>query len=155
VGFDGPILPRDAAYDALDDTTSGPTGFNGGPTQQLGWMLGASSSQPLTVPNVEESALNSASAALLTFNFYTEQAFTTFYYSVNGHAHTYLWPYPYSLTFSPMTIAIPTPLSDLSAGTNTVVISTDATYGLVVMNLDLILVGGYGTPICINPSQCP
>lgn len=148
VGFDGPIHPRDAAYDTLDNTEANSDG-----SINLGWFVPPSSSQPVSVKNVTQASVSNATAALLTFNFWSEQTPDAFHFAVNGHPHDYKWPYPYSLSFSPMTIAIPVPLSDIQAGTNTVTFSTGANYALSVFNVDLIMVGGGGMPCSANPSH--
>jgi hypothetical protein len=75
----------------------------------------------------------------------SEQVPSNFYLSVNGHSHTNPWPYPYQLSFSPMTLAVSLPASIIVPGTNTVTFSTNSSYGMIVFNVDLILVGGQGT----------
>lgn len=148
VGFDGPVHARDAAYDALDNTSSNSDG-----SINLGWSLPAGSSQQVTVNNITQPSIDNSSAALLTFNFWSEQTPDAFHFAINGHSHDYKWPYPYSISFSPMTIAIPVPLSDIHAGTNTVTFSTGSGYALNVFNVDLIMVGGGGMPCSPNPSR--
>jgi hypothetical protein len=140
VAFDGPVLPRDAAYDALDNTDRNSDG-----STNLGWLIPPNSSQSISVPGITPSSISNATGALLTFNFFSEQVPSNFYLSVNGHSHTNPWPYPYQLSYSPMTLAVSLPASIIVPGTNTVTFSTDSSYGMIVFNVDLILVGGQGT----------
>jgi hypothetical protein len=140
LAFDGPVLPRDAAYDALDNTAPGVGG-----SINLGWLIGPNSTQTLTVPGITPSSITNASGALLTFNFWSNQVPGAFHLSINGRAHDVDWPYPYQLASGPMTLAIAVPTSIIVAGTNTVTFSTDSSYVLSVFNVDLILVGGQGT----------
>jgi hypothetical protein len=139
VAFDGPLLPRDAAYDAADNTTR-----NGDGSINLGWGIAPNSARSVSVPGIAQSSIANATAALLTFNFFSEQVPSNFYLSINGHSHTNPWPYPYQHSFSTMSMAVSVPVSIITPGTNTVTFATDSSYGLIVYNVDLILVGGQG-----------
>jgi hypothetical protein len=134
VGFDGPTLPRDMTFDALDKSAT-----------ELGWFIGANGHQTVNTLPMTADNISAASAALLTFNFWSESAPFPIQYAVNGHAHTAPWPFADSDAFTPRALSVPVPLTDLVAGTNTVTISTGS-YGLNVMNFDLILVGAGGLP---------
>lgn len=140
VGFDGPVLPQDRAFDALDTMT--PIGDG---SFQLGWSISANSHQDISVPGVTQSALNNATGALLTFGFWSEQVPSAFTFSINGHSHSYPWPYPYQSSFTDLSLAIPIPLSDLHAGANTVTFTTSSSYSINIANVDLVAVGGGGS----------
>jgi len=155
VGFDGPVLPRDAAYDANDSLIpSSSLGQGGDPGNALGWFIQANSSQSITVPNIYQTSINNAAGALLTVNFSPQNPPITLNFSINGHHHTFAWPYPDTNGSTVRTIGIPIPLSDIQAGNNTVIFSTDSISSMIIANLDLVLVGGQGPTICIDPSNC-
>jgi hypothetical protein len=136
VGFDGPVLPRDLAFDALDGLTP-----NGDGTLNLGWHAAANTPQAVTINGV--TGIANASAALLTLNFQNFSAPIALSYSLNGYpAHTQAWPYPDNTTNTWRTTALPVPLNEVVAGTNTIQISANDT--LVFANVDLILVGAGG-----------
>jgi hypothetical protein len=147
VGFDGPVLPRDLAFDAPNNSVPnsnvngmGLTGVN------TAWVAAPNTSLDLTVPSVSGTA--NATGSCLTFNFYPEGvAPITLDVAVNGHALSMPWPYPDATVNSPRAIAIPVPLADLVTGDNTVTF-TAGNYNLDVMNVDLILQGAGGT---VNP----
>ncbi len=136
VGFDGPVLPRDLTFDALDSLH-----VNGDGTINLGWQSQPNSPPTLSIPNVNN--IQNASAALLAFNFNVPGASPpSFTYVVNGHTHTFNWPYPDTTAFSWRSLAMPVPLSDLVTGNNTVSISAGQPIGIA--NVDIILVGAGG-----------
>jgi hypothetical protein len=143
VGFDGPILPRDLAFDVPDALVPGimqqdtvDTGL------QLGYDVPADgTSLKLTVPEVYNVA--KAQAGLLTLN-YTSTTPVTLSYSLNGNAwHTVPWPFPAGNgVTSWQTIAIPISLAEVVTGNNTLELKTSA--ASLVSNLDLIMVGAAG-----------
>jgi hypothetical protein len=135
VGFDGPSLARDLAFDVPDNQH-----VNGDGTINLGWQVNPSSPPALTVTGV--SNIQAAQAALLTANVSVPTAPVTFNYTVNGHAHTQAWPFPDTASLSWRSVALPVPLSDIVAGTNMLTLS--ATQPIQVANVDLILVGAGG-----------
>jgi hypothetical protein len=151
VGFDGPILPRDLAFDALDNPeTTDPSPYDTcaclpEPGQSTGYYAGADNSVTVTVPGV--SGIAQASAALITLNIhdvYGPEPFTL-NYSINGNATTpYAWPFPWSNLNSDKTFTIPISLADVKTGDNTLTFSTAESVGLTVFNVDLILVGAAG-----------
>jgi hypothetical protein len=96
---------------------------------------------------IDSASLSRATGALLTFNFFLETAPITLNYSVNGHALSTAWPYPDNRQFSPLTLGVPIPLSDVQAGNNVVTFST-GNYSMTVMNIDIIVMGGGGI---VNP----
>jgi hypothetical protein len=143
VGFDGPTLPRDLAFDVLDRQASTP----GYPDlRNLGWMISSDSSGPLsvTVPGVYNIA--DAKGALLTLNFFTYKPVTLSYRVNNGPWHDQPWLFGACFgggtLCGPKTIALPVPLSEVRPGANTVQFkSTDAT---AIYNIDLVLAGAGG-----------
>ena len=158
--FDGPILPRDLAFDVLDRLTPVGGGYPG--LLNTGWGFGGFDQSPLpppltlTVPGVYNVA--DATAAFLTFNFIdfnyanlqSPNPFIS--YSVNNGA-TQLAPFPFGACgtqnggpacSSDYTIAVPVNLSDLVTGTNTITLT--ATDGAAIANVDLILHGAGGIP---------
>jgi len=140
VGFDGPALPRDLAFDASDSLRRVP----GYPTlTNLGWETSATAPATITIPKVRGIA--QATGGLLTFNFENPDISpVTLRYSLNGHAvHTYPWLYPDTMTNSPRTVAIPISLSQVVRGTNHVKIWSDQDT-LIVSNVDLIMRGAGG-----------
>jgi hypothetical protein len=140
VGFDGPVLPRDLAFDAPDSLTSVP----GYPALiNLGWVTSASAPARIAIPKVE--GRSRATGALLTFNFdNSDLSPVTLRYSLNGHApRTYRWPFPDRMANSPRTVAIPIRLSEVLSGTNHVKIWSDQD-ALILSNVDLIMRGAGG-----------
>ncbi len=152
--FDGPVLPQDRAFDVLDNTAGGSDG-----SRQLGWFIPSSSSQVLHTLPVDTTSLTNATGALLTFGFWSEQDNYTFHINVNGHSHTIAYPFTDGRSFSPDTLGIQLPQSDMVDGVNTVIFSTDSSYAINIFNVDVIAVGGGGnvnggTPTP-NPSPSP
>jgi hypothetical protein len=155
VGFDGPLLPRDLAFDVLDRLT--PVGPNYPGLLNLGWAVFPTDPSPLsvTVPGVYNIA--NATGALLTFNYSPYNPVTVSYQVNNGSWHAQPWPFGACYTQNgfvdcgPKTIAVPVSLSDVHPGTNTVQFkSTDAT---AIANIDLVLQGAAGLPAPPAPSD--
>ena len=141
VGFDGPVLARDLAFDVLDNLST----TNSDGSLNLGWFIGPSSSQTLTTLPMTASNIAAASGALVTFNFWSEAAPLPLSVQVNGHPLSVSWPYPDTTSFTTRTLAVPVPLSDLVAGANAVTFSTGSN-PMTVFNVDLILQGAAGVP---------
>jgi hypothetical protein len=148
VGFDGPLLPRDLAFDVNDKLNAQPYSFNnaslnGVGSTDLGWTVPSDGSTlSLTVPGVHGVA--QASAGLLTFN-YAPQSPATISYSLNGNAwHDIPWPFAAegAGTFLFSTMAQPIALSEVIEGNNT--IAWKASAGTAIANVDVILVGAGG-----------
>jgi len=135
VGFDGPVLPRDLAFDAADSDGKVP----GYPQlTNLGWESSASAPVTITIPRV--TGVARATGGLLTFNFENEDVSpVSLRYSLNRHPpRSYAWPFPDTMTNSPRTVAIPIPLSEVRTGTNHIKIWSDQD-ALIVSNVDLIM----------------
>lgn len=141
VGFDGPALPRDLAYDVPDALQSVGDG-----TVNLGWQEGPGQLTQKQVTGVVSPS--AAAGALLTSNLYTYGVPMNLVYSVNGHQHSMGWPFPNTDGFYPRTIAIPLDLSEVQAGTNTLALG-GSDQAMIVFNMDLIMVGagGGGSPL--------
>jgi hypothetical protein len=146
VGFDGPILPRDLAFDVLDrlqPMTGGYTGlFN------LGWGVFPSDAQPLGLVVHNVYNVGKASAALLTLNYWSEDP-VTLSYRVNGGAwHDQPYPFPacyvqnQAVQCGAKTAAFPVPLAEVQPGDNTIEFKSDS--GVALYNIDLILVAAGG-----------
>jgi hypothetical protein len=142
VAFDGPVLPRDLTFDIADNTTALPasSGYPD-PTKTLGYSTAADAPLSLTVHGV--TGIAQAAKALLTLNLYDigPDPFSLAY-SINGHAHTESWPFPWNNAGSPKTLTIPVSLADLTAGDNALTFS--ASVGITISNVDIILVGAGG-----------
>jgi hypothetical protein len=158
VGFDGPPLARDLAFDVPDNTVPGPTSLDGLPTQNLGYFMpGNGTSLALQVPGV--SGVAQATAGLLTLTYWPHSV-STLSYSVNGHAwHTQPWPFASDATFVSQTLGMPVPLSEVTTGTNTIQLTTSDPAGASVANLDLVMVGagggGSGTSPAVGATATP
>ncbi len=121
IAFDGPLLPRHLSFDVLDsmapiDPQAG-IGTNG---VFLGWD--SSATQPVALSTLPMTAENIAAAtgALLLFNFWErDPAKYTIAYSINGHDHTFAWPYP-DTQGAVRTLAIPVSLDELVPGPNAI-----------------------------------
>jgi len=142
VGFDGPVLPRDLAFDVLDRLE--PVG----PLLNLGWAVSPGDPKPLAlkVPGVYNVA--NASAALLTFNLSTYNKVAVTYRINHGKWLTQPWPFGACYTQNSFvlcgakTMAVPANLADVKTGTNTVEFKT--TDEAAIYNVDLVLRGAGG-----------
>jgi hypothetical protein len=140
VGFDGPRLPRDLTFDVPDSMQP----YNGGQVN-LGWRVPtADPPMKLTVPGVYN--IDKAAAALVLFNYYTDDTVTLSYRLNNGPWHDQPWPFPPGLTSNGTTyccgvrtLAVPVSLSDVVPGSNTVQFKSSG--GTAIFNVDLLLVG--------------
>ena len=145
VGFDGPVLPRDLAFDVSDSLVP-LTNYPG--LLNLGWSVFPSDATPLSliVPNVYN--VDQAVGALVTFNYTTYNPVTISYRVNNGAWHDQPWPFGACYTQNDFvlcgakTIAVPVDVADVQTGTNTIEFkSTDAT---AIANVDLVLQGAGG-----------
>jgi hypothetical protein len=162
VGFDGPVLPRDLAFDAPDTKATcascGNDVFLNQPLLNLGYPAVGGNPATIQIPNV--SGMQNTNTALLVFQttFFGNPVPPTVNYVVNGYAHSA------STNGLPWEdLALPVPISDVVAGTNTVQLSTsvDSEFD----NIDLILVGAGGggstsgsttpIPVATGPSSSP
>ncbi|MEP7042165.1 MAG: hypothetical protein ABI843_03830 [Dokdonella sp.] len=146
VGFDGPVLARDLTFDVLDRLS--PVGDNYPDQLNLGWPTSSSDGPPLTLTIANVYHLAAATAALLTFNFSSDNPVTLSYRLNGGSWHDQPWPFNACYTQNGFvscgqkTIGVPVPLSEVQGGTNTVEIkSSDWTE---ISNVDLVLVGAGG-----------
>ncbi|HZQ35580.1 MAG TPA: hypothetical protein VFD32_06580 [Dehalococcoidia bacterium] len=138
VGFDGPRLPRDLAYDVADALTPA-----GGGRVNLGYAVSNQAPTTLAVAGLADPG--TAQKALLTLNLFPFEA-RSFQYQLNGGAwHDSGWPFGPDTTYQWNTLALPVPLSELHAGQNAIALRLTAADTWVVANLDLILVGAGGT----------
>lgn len=148
VGFDGPVLPRDLTYDVNDNMTVAHQANNGLQELNLGWSLAPGQGKTFTVNNV--ASPSTASGALLMFGFWSEAPPPfSFDYAINGHVHSFAWPYPDTKSFTPKTLAIPLVMTDLQAGTNTLTLSPAVVMN--VFNIDLALLGAGGGGVSGTP----
>jgi hypothetical protein len=144
VAFDGPLLARHLSFDVLDSMAPIPASTGIGTGVFLGWDSTPTQPASLTTLPMKASDIAAASGALLLFNFWVfEPASYTFAYSINGHAHTYDWPYPDTQGGSPRTLAIPVALDELVAGPNTVTLGL-ANYWAEWAHVNLALLGAGG-----------
>jgi hypothetical protein len=162
VGFDGPILPRDLAFDAIDSKTpasdpSFPANVN------LGWFIdqenptGDMAGPPVYQSTIENvTGTDIAAGALLEFYVWSrDSASLDFTYSINGNAaNVGSWPFPQTGGY-PRSMEFPVPLTQVVEGTNMIEISGGDGVAFAISNVDLVLVGGAGLPTCIDPSGCP
>ena len=145
VGFDGPVLPRDLAFDVSDSLvplTNYPGLFN------LGWGVFPSDVTPLSLVVSNVYNVDQAVGALLTFNYSTYNPVTISYRVNGGTWHDQPWPFGACYTQNDFvlcgakTIAVPVDIADVQAGTNIIEFkSTDAT---AIANVDLVLQGAGG-----------
>jgi hypothetical protein len=151
LGFDGPVLPRDLAFDAPNNgSMDNDSRWPGHPAEQLGWAPDANMSVTVHVPGV--SNVSQAAAALLVFNFAPDSE-TVPSMSVNGNPSiTTAWPFNGD-TYMWRTIGVLVPLSEIKTGTNTVTFKM-SDGNITVANVDLVMVGAGGKPTCFDPSNC-
>src|SRR5260370_557374 len=145
LAFDGPILPRDLAFDVLDRLTPVGPRYPGllnlpSPLSPGGPPL------TLTVPGVYN--IDKAAGAVLTFNYSTDNPITLSYRVNTGAWHDQPWPFGAYyvqngiVVCGTKTIAVPVPLSEVQPGTNTIQFKTaDSSNNLGLSNVDLLLVG--------------
>ena len=136
LAFDGPLLARDLAYDALDEAVPGANntvnlGQESAPHQTANWnVLGVAPS-------------SAATAVKVLFNFYTGAGTpTVLNVNVNGNANSVAWPYPDNQSDTWRTLAVQVPASNIVSGTNVVGLGGDAY--LVTSNVDIVLAGAGG-----------
>ena len=143
VGFDGPKLARDLAFDVLDNTEAMGGIYTG--LTNLGWGVFPNDPQPLALTVRGVYAINKATAALLTLNYSTYDP-VTLSYRFNGNAwHDAPWPFgTCGGLCGAKTIALPVPLAEVIGGDNLLEIKVDN--GAGISNVDLILVGAGGIP---------
>jgi len=146
VGFDGPVLPRDLAFDVLDRLDPMTGGYAG--LINLGWPVFPTDAQPLALTARGIYAIDKASAALLTLNYYSEDP-VTLSFRVNGGAwHDEPYPFPAcyvqnnTVACGTKTASFPVPLAEVQTGDNLIEFKSDA--GAGIFNVDLILVGAGG-----------
>ena len=148
VGFDGPRLARDLAFDVLDRMQPMDGGYAG--LLNLGWGVSPNDALPLalTVPGVYN--IDKAAAALLTLNYSTYDPVTLSFRFNGGAWHDQPWPFPacymqnQAVLCGAKTLAIPVPLAELLTGDNLLEIrSSDTT---AIYNIDVILVAAGGVP---------
>ena len=159
VAFDGPLLSRHLSFDVLDSMVSlDPAAGIGTNGVLLGWSSTPTTPASVTTLSMKADEIAAASGALLLFNFYLREAQrATFHYSINGHAHTYDWPYPDTQGFTVRTLAIPVPLDELVAGPNAVTLGTTSSgtesgYAeFAHVNIALLDAGGVVAPVTGYP----
>jgi hypothetical protein len=161
LAFDGPVLPRDLAFDVLDALT--PVGSNYPGILNTGWPVSPNASTPLTLTVPGVSNIASAADAILTFNFvdfntanlFTPAPFISYRVN-NGAPQIAPWPFGPCPVQNGLpacgvnTIAVQVSLSDVQPGTNT--IQFTATDYAAIANVDLILQGAGGSACTAN---CP
>jgi hypothetical protein len=144
VGFDGPALPRDLAFDVLDRLAPVGNLFN------LGWSVSPTDATPLTLEAKGVYNVANAQAALLTFNYSTYNKVSITYRVNGGVWQTQRWPFGACYTQNSFvlcgakTIAVPVPLQDVRSGTNR--IQFKSSDEAAIYNVDLVLKGAGGLP---------
>lgn len=136
VAFDGPFPGRDFTFDALDANTPGTNG-----AKNLGQFSSANQASTWTMTGLPANPQAAAARVLFDFNGDGTNP-KTLNVTVNGHAHAVPWPYPENNNYAWRTYAVTIPLTDLVAGTNTVLLGTDV--AMVFSNVDLVLAGVTG-----------
>jgi hypothetical protein len=137
VAFDGPFTYRDFAYDALDNTAPGTNG-----SVNLGKLSAPNGASSWTIAGIPANPQAAAARVLFNFNGELRPDPTVLNVTVNGHAHSVSWPYPDQTQYSWRTLAVTIPLTDLVAGTNTVLLGSDAAE--IFSNVDIVLVNVTG-----------
>jgi hypothetical protein len=146
LAFDGPVLPRDLAFDVLDNTIPVGPAYPG--LVNLGWPLNPTDPAPLTlsVPGVYN--LQQAAGAILTFNYNTQNPVTISYRINDGAWQEQPWPFGTCYAQNGITscgsktLAVPVSLSDVVPGSNAVQFKS-SDYAAVA-NVDLVLLGAFG-----------
>lgn len=133
VAFDGPFTYRDFAYDAPDNTLASANG-----AINIGKFSAGGAQSSWSVPGMPANPQAAAARVLFSFSSENRPNPTALKVTVNGNVHTVPWPYPDQLIYSWRTFAVTVPLTDLVAGTNTVLLGSDV--GEVFANVDIVLV---------------
>ncbi len=141
VAFDGPFVYRDFSYDAPDNTLPGKNG-----SMNLGKLAQANQFSSWSVPNMPANPQGTAARVLFNFNGGGGPNPSTINVTVNGHAHSVPWPYPDQLTNTWRTFAVTVPITDLVAGTNTVLLGASTAQAFSNVNIVLVDVPG-GVPV--------
>ena len=139
LSFDGPVVPRDLAFDVPDRLEPVGPGYPG--LLNLGWPLGPTGASPLPLHVDGVYDIAKASGAVLTLSLSADNP-VTLSYRLNGKTwHDQAWPF--ATDSGAQTMAVPVPVGDLKPGRNDIELLT-SDYG-VVANVDLILVGAGST----------
>ena len=158
IGFDGPILARDLAFDVADSlvmTNSAQQPYTPPNAPIPGNLLNLGYSwfpnnPPLTLTVSGVYNIGNACGAFLTLNAFTQDPVTLNYQINSGAWQSYVWPFPTcsaqgaTSACAQVTMALPVSLSDIQAGTNTIQLT--ASDAISFSNVDLILRGAAGVP---------
>lgn len=133
LAFDGPFTYRDFAFDAPDNTLAGDNG-----SLNLGRLSQPNGATTWSIAGIPANPQAAAARVLFNFNSENRPNPTVLNVTVNGHLHSVPWPYPDQIIYSWHTFAVTIPLTDLVAGTNTVLLGSDVAE--VFSNVDIVLV---------------
>ena len=130
LGFDGPTPYRDLTFDVPDSGLPADGG-----RRELGYRVGTAG-RTFQVAGVYWS--QTPTTALVLMNWQSQIPMTVPSVSVNGGPwHDTAWPFD-PTTFGWRTIAVPVPLSEVHAGTNTITLKSPV--DIVVSNINLGLI---------------
>lgn len=133
-GFDGPATYRDRSIDVLDSLTPCHDG-----TVCLGYRA-FGSTQPASVNTlpVDMNDINAATGQRIMFNAYYFDQPKTFSFTINGHAYSMPWPFPYSSSYGTSTFSFDINKADLISGPQAIKIWADQ--NIVISNINIVLV---------------
>jgi hypothetical protein len=137
--FDGPRIARDLSYDVLDSLTPCHDG-----TLCLGWESSESQRTKVNTLPMTSTAIGAAQGQFLMFNAWYGTPPSKFSFTLNGHAYSFAWPYPFSSPYSINSFMFPVKATDLVAGANEIVLWSDQ--HIVLANINIVLAGAGGVP---------
>lgn len=134
VGFDGPILPTERAYQVPDSLTPVKQGDGQSAGDSIGYLT-AKDSKPFTLANVDPRG---AAAAFVTFDWREDaKGDPGLQVRLNGGAWRAVDTETGAGSFAAANAIAPLPISDVRPGANTLEISSSV--GVTVANIDLLL----------------
>ena len=134
VGFDGPKLYRNMAFDVQDSLTSA--------ADPSAVALGYSAN-PLSLSVAGVSWLQQPTQALVSFNWFAYDTTVPNVRVNGGPVHVTAWPFDAGI-YSWRTIAVAVPLSQIHAGSNTIELTSGVS--VVVSNIDINLIAASPVP---------
>jgi hypothetical protein len=139
VAFDGPATYRDLSFDVLDRNVALADGV-----YKVGWDTTPTSPANLTTLPMTAQNIAASTSAFLLINFGKDTLPTTFNYTINGNANSVPSALPATGLKGMRSLALPVPLTQLVAGPQNIVLSSNVS--MMVQNVNIVLVAAAAVP---------